>query len=71
MTYFLLNVVEGIGRVNCEANQNDMGIRVGERAKTIVVFLTRCIPKSELDVLAIDFDIGNVVLENGGDIDLW
>lgn len=28
------------------------------------------IPKSELDVLAINLDIGNVVLKDGGDVDL-
>lgn len=28
------------------------------------------IPKSKLDVLAINVDIGNVVLKDGGDVDL-
>lgn len=47
-----------------------MGVRVGERPEPIVVFLTRRIPKGELNVLAIDLDIGDVVLKNGGDVDL-
>jgi hypothetical protein len=47
-----------------------MGVRVGERAETIIIFLASRIPKSKLNVLAIDLDIGNVVLEDGGDVDL-
>lgn len=47
-----------------------MGVRVGERSETIVVFLTSSIPKSELNMLAINLDIGNVVLKNSGDVDL-
>jgi hypothetical protein len=47
-----------------------MRVRVGERAQSVVIFLASGIPKGELDVLAIDFDIGDVVLEDGGDVDL-
>lgn len=47
-----------------------MRVRVGERSEPIVVFLTRRIPKSELNVLAINLDIGDVVLEDSGDVDL-
>jgi hypothetical protein len=45
-------------------------VGVGKRAETVIIFLTSRIPKSELDVLAINFDIGDVVLEDSGDIDL-
>jgi hypothetical protein len=45
-------------------------VRVGERTETIVVFLTRCIPKGQLNVLAVDLDICNIVLKDGGDVDL-
>jgi len=48
-----------------------MGIGVGERSQSVVIFLTSGIPKSELDVLSIDFDVGNIVLEDGGDVDLY
>lgn len=47
-----------------------MRVRVGERAETVVIFLASSIPKGELDVFAINLDIGDVVLEDGGDIDL-
>ena len=32
--------------------------------------LTGCIPKCKLNVLSIDFDIGDIVLEDSGDVDL-
>jgi hypothetical protein len=47
-----------------------MWIGVGQRTETIVVFLTRSIPQGEFDMFSIDLDIGDVVLENGRDIDL-
>jgi hypothetical protein len=47
-----------------------VGVRITEGSETIVVLLARSIPKRQLDMLAIDFDICNVVLEDGGDVDL-
>ena len=47
-----------------------MGVGVGERAETVVILLAGGIPEGELDVLAIDLDIGDVVLEDSGDVDL-
>lgn len=47
-----------------------MGVWVGERAETIVILLTSRIPKSQLDVLSIDLNIGHIVLEDGWDVDL-
>ena len=48
-----------------------MRVGVGERSQAVVIFLASSIPEGELDVLAIDLDIGDVVLEDGGDVDLW
>jgi hypothetical protein len=39
-----LNVVEGVRRVDGKADEDDMRIRVGERSKTIVIFLACRIP---------------------------
>lgn len=36
----------------------------------VVIFLVSCILKGEFDVFFINFDIGNVVFEDGRDIDL-
>lgn len=41
---FFIDVVEGIGRVDSEANKDDVRIRVGQGAETIVIFLASCIP---------------------------
>jgi len=65
-----LHIVKRIGRINGEADQNDMRIGVGEWAETVVVFLTSRIPKGEFDVFAIDFNVGNVVFEDGRHVDL-
>ena len=71
MTHLLLYVVERVGRVDGKADQDNVGVGVGERAETVVILLAGGIPEGELDVLAIDLDIGDVVLENSGDVDLW
>lgn len=70
MTYLLTDVVQRIRRVDGEADQDDVRVRVGQRAQTVVVLLTGGIPQRQLDMLAIDLDIGDVVLEDGRNIDL-
>ena len=47
-----------------------MGVRVTERAETIVVLLAGRIPQGEFNVLSVHFDIGHIVLEHSGDINL-
>lgn len=66
----LLDVVERVGRVDGEADEDNVRVGVRERTESVVVFLTGGIPKGELYMTAIHLDIGNVVLENGGDVDL-
>ena len=48
-----------------------MRVGVGQGTETVVIFLTRRIPKSEFNVLAVHLDIGDIVLEDGGDVDLF
>ena len=47
-----------------------MGIRVRERAETVVIFLASRIPQSQLNMFAVDFDIGDVVFKDGGHVNL-
>lgn len=68
--YLLLNVVKGIWRVDSEADQDDVGVWVGQWTETIVILLAGGIPQGQLDVLSINFDVGDVVLEDGWDVDL-
>lgn len=69
-THLFLDVIKRVRRINSETNQDDVGVRVGKRAEPIVVFLTSRIPKSELNMLAIDLNVGDVVLKDSGDVDL-
>jgi hypothetical protein len=45
-------------------------VRIGKWSKTIIVFLTSRIPKSQFHMFSIDFNIGNIVFEDGWNIDL-
>ena len=47
-----------------------MGVRITERSEAVIVFLTRSIPQRQFDVFAINFNIGDVVLEYGGNVNL-
>ena len=44
LAYLLLHVIKGIRRVDSKADENDVGIRVGQRAETVVIFLASRIP---------------------------
>lgn len=56
-------VVKGWRRDDGEADEEDVGLRVGQGAETVVVFLTGCIPESEADGSAVDHDAGGVVVK--------
>lgn len=70
MMYLLLDVVEGVWGVDGEADQDNVGVWVGEWTESVVILLTGGIPKGELNVLAIDLNVGDVVLEDSWDVDL-
>lgn len=58
-----LDVVERGRANNREADEEHVGLRVGQRAQTVVILLTGSIPETQADGLAIDHDIGGVVIE--------
>lgn len=68
--HLLLHVVQRIGRVYSETDEDDVGVRVAERPETIIILLASRIPQRQFDVLAIDLHIGNVVLEDSRHVDL-
>jgi hypothetical protein len=47
-----------------------MRIWIREWAKAIIIFLSGSIPQCQFNMFAINFYIGDVVLENSGDINL-
>lgn len=70
VTYLLKNIVQRVRRINGEADQDDVRVGVRERSETVIIFLASRIPQGQLDVLVVNLDVGDVVLENGGDVDL-
>ena len=48
-----------------------MRVWVRERSQSVVILLACGIPQGELDVLAVYLDVGDIVLEDGWDIDLF
>lgn len=68
--YLLLDVVKRVGRVDGKTDKDNVRIGIGEGTETVIIFLASRIPQGQLNVLAIDLDVGDIVLENGGDVDL-
>lgn len=67
----LRDVFQTVGAVNGEAHEDDVSVRVGERPQAIIVFLPCCVPQGQLHLLAVHLDVCDVVLKDGGDVDLW
>lgn len=59
---FLLNVVQRIGRVDGETDQDDVRIGIRQRTKSIIIFLSSGIPQRQLDSLSIYYDIGDAIM---------
>jgi hypothetical protein len=63
LSYLGLDVIERRWANDREADEEDIGLRVGERSKTIVILLSSGIPKSKANRLAIYHDTGRVIVE--------
>jgi hypothetical protein len=63
---FTFDVLEGIGRIDAEAEHDGVGVIVGEGSESVEFFLTGSIPEGQLDVDIIDEDVVDVVFEDGG-----
>ena len=68
--HLLLHVFEGVWRVDGKAHEDNVRTRISQGAETIITLLASTVPQSQLDVLAIHFDIGNIVITHRRDIDL-
>lgn len=44
--YLVHYVLQGVGAVDSEADEEEVGFRVRERTQTVILFLPRSIPKS-------------------------
>ena len=47
-----------------------MGIGITQGSKSIIVFLSRSIPKGQFDVFSIYFNVCDVIFKDGGHVDL-
>lgn len=50
--YLIHDIVEGIRAVDSEADEDEVGLRVGEGTETIVFFLAGGVPQGKLDSFA-------------------
>ncbi len=62
------HVGEGRGAADGEADDEDVGLRVGERAQAVVLLLARRVPQVEADRSAVHAHLSAVVVEHGGDV---
>jgi len=60
---------DGCESASAHENRGLCGARIRSN-NALVVLLSGGIPERELDLLSVDLDIGNIVLENGRDVDL-
>lgn len=65
---FGFNVVKRVGGDDGETNEEDIGLRVRQRAKSVIIFLASGIPKAQVHGATIDHDVGRVVVKDGGDV---
>mmetsp|Transcript_34394 Transcript_34394/g.86365 ORF Transcript_34394/g.86365 Transcript_34394/m.86365 type:complete len:205 (-) Transcript_34394:415-1029(-) len=62
------HVSERCGTDDREANQEDVGLRIGKWAKAIIILLAGSIPQSKGNCSVVHHNIGAVIIEHGGDI---
>jgi len=62
------HVIKGGRADNAEANQEHISLGIRKRSKTIVIFLTSSIPKTKVHSLAIDDEVGTIVIKHCRDI---
>ena len=63
-----LDVLEGSRGDDREARQEHVRLRVGQRSETVIILLTGGIPKTQVDGLVVNHNVGGVVVEHGGDV---
>ena len=53
---------------NGKANDEDIGLGVGECSQSVILFLASCVPEVQDDNLAIHRRLGTIVVKDSGDI---
>lgn len=67
MSYLVHDVLERVGAVNCEANEEKIGFGVRQGTKSVVFLLSCCVPQGEFYGFAGGFVLfdGEIVFEDG------
>ena len=68
--HLLGDVLQRVGAVDGEADEEDVRVGVGERAEAVVVLLSSGIPQRQLNGLAVNLNVRNIVLKHGGHVHL-
>lgn len=61
----------GGGAADGEADDEDVGLGVGERAQAVVLLLARSVPEVQTDCPPIHSHLGTVVVKHSGDVLFW
>jgi len=62
--YLCFDVLETRRTHERKADKEDIGLRIGQRPKAIIILLTSRIPKPERNCLAIHHDVGRIIVKN-------
>ena len=68
--YLVLHVLQACGEVDGEDDEDHVALGVAERPEPVVLLLPCGVPERELDELAVEVHVRDVVLEDGGDVRL-
>lgn len=70
LAYLVHDVFERIGAVDGEADEDDVGLWVGQWPQSVVLLLSSRVPERQLDHLACGWvrSVGDVILKHGGHI---
>lgn len=67
--YLVNDVIQGIGTINGEADEKEIGLRVRKRAEAVIFFLSSGIPEAQFHILSVArVRVGDVVLKDRWDI---
>ena len=66
VAYLHQHIVKRVRRVNEEADENDVWIRIQERMKSIIVVLPRHIPQCQFNVLVVYKNLEDGILKYSG-----
>ncbi len=53
---------------NWEDDEKNIAVRVGQWSEAVVLFLSGCIPESEVDHFAVNFHSCSIVIKDGGHV---